>query len=510
MVRLVFVILLFASYCVSPAFAEKRIALVIGNSSYKVAPLPNPKNDAKLIAQTLRKIGFEVLETLDASQKLMKKAIRTFSRKIREAGDDGVGLFYYAGHGVQVSGRNYLIPVDAEIEGEGDVDLESIDADAVLAAMEHSGARMNFVILDACRNNPFKRGFRSGTRGLARMNAPTGSLIAYSTSSGNVAADGKGKNSPYTEALAKGILSGQAVERMFRQVRNEVRVNTRQKQTPWESSSLVGDDFYFNLDKRRELEEANQNALKVNEINQETVFWESISGSTNEAMFRSYLEQYPNGRYASLAHVKIKELTTVVETGPSAQEIQAQKEAEAQVAWANLPDKSDASALVEFARQYGQTSYGQKAQEQIIALATTPKIVPSTGQLGRLPSEQDFYGEWAKTCTNTDIQRRLIIRQGSVEFIDGRLTVDRWQVSKSEMEGYDITMSEPNFLSDDDSIWIRFNADRSVNVMRHSMLEKGEACNTSYKKSSDSRCALDYQYFRQFIDKDTKLLKCRG
>jgi len=226
---------------------EARIALVIGNGDYTFSPLPNPTNDAKLMSRTLRGLGFDVIEALDTTQKEMKKAVRGFGKKLDAAGKDGVGLFFYAGHGVQVKGANYLIPVDADIETEGDVDIESINAQSVLSMMEFSGARLSFVIMDACRNNPFKRSFRSGTRGLAKMEAPTGSLIAYATAPGDVAADGTDINSPYTSALSRMMNTpGLSVERMFREVRNSVRMETKNKQTPWESSSLTGGDFYFN------------------------------------------------------------------------------------------------------------------------------------------------------------------------------------------------------------------------------------------------------------------------
>lgn len=231
-----------------PAYGgtEHRVALVIGNGNYKSASaLRNPPNDAKLMARTLRGLGFKVIEEIDATQKQMKRAVRTFIDTVERGGGDSVALFYYAGHGVQVSGRNYLIPVDARIDGEADVDIESVEANSILRAMEFARARVNFVILDACRNNPFARSFRSSARGLARMDSPKGSLIAYATSPGDVAADGTGENSPYTLALTTAMTDRVPVERMFRDVRNKVMAVTADKQVPWESSSLIGGDFYF-------------------------------------------------------------------------------------------------------------------------------------------------------------------------------------------------------------------------------------------------------------------------
>lgn len=230
------------------AAAETRIALVIGNAEYEgsLVPLANPVNDADLIGASLAKVGFKVITVRDASQKEMKRAIADFGAAILAGGDDVISLFYYAGHGLQVDGINYLVPVDAEIEHEGDVDIESVAADAVLKQMEHAGASTSIVILDACRNNPLKRSaFRSASRGLARMDAPNGSFIAYSTAPGDVAADGTGTNSPFASALATEMVkSGQAIEETFRNVRIEVMQRTAEAQTPWDSSSMIR-PFYF-------------------------------------------------------------------------------------------------------------------------------------------------------------------------------------------------------------------------------------------------------------------------
>ena len=167
------------------AWAEKRIALVIGNGAYpNIGELANPSNDARLMADTLRQLGFEVIEKVNVSQKPMKKAIKAFGNRLNRAGKDAIGLFYYAGHGVQVNGENYLIPVNVEIIDEADVDIEAVGMRAILQNMEYAGNDMNIIVMDACRNNPFKRGFRSARRGLARMDASKGTLIAYATAPG--------------------------------------------------------------------------------------------------------------------------------------------------------------------------------------------------------------------------------------------------------------------------------------------------------------------------------------
>jgi len=230
----------------APQREGRRIALVVGNSRYESSPLPNPANDASLVAQTLTGLGFEVRLQQDGDQKAMKRAIQEFGTALEQGGVDTVGLFYFAGHGVQLGGRNYLIPVGARIERDADLEIEAVGAEWILEQMRFARNRLNFVILDACRNNPFARSFRSGSAGLAKMDAPAGVLIAYSTAPGEVAADGDGRNSPYTAALARAMReSTDPAELMFKQVRNDVRRVTAERQTPWESSSLTGQNFYF-------------------------------------------------------------------------------------------------------------------------------------------------------------------------------------------------------------------------------------------------------------------------
>src|SRR5579863_2481901 len=225
--------------------AETRIALVIGNSDYSSGSLPNPANDAKLIGDALTSLGFDVIARRNADQITMKRAIQEFGSRLESAGPGAVGLFYYAGHGLQLSGRNYLIPTTARIEREGDVEIEAVSADWVIEQMRYARNRLNIVILDACRNNPFTRSMRSVDHGLATMDAPAGILIAYSTAPGAVAADGIGRNSPYTEALTHAIRDmHEPVEQVFKHVRVGVMTATSGKQVPWESSSLTG-DFYF-------------------------------------------------------------------------------------------------------------------------------------------------------------------------------------------------------------------------------------------------------------------------
>ena len=248
------IIFLFLLFAVS-AFAQSnrgmklhsdRYALVIGNSAYQTAPLTNPVNDAEDMSSTLINMGFTVILKKNADQRTMEDAIRSFGKQLRKG---GVGLFYFAGHGMQVDGRNYLIPVDSKIESESDVKYEAVDAGRVLGKMEDAENQLNIVILDACRNNPFSRNFRSTETGLARMDAPRGSLIAYATAPGEIAADGTERNGIFTKYLMKHmVVSNLPIELVLKQTRIDVARATDGRQTPWESSSLMG-NFYFKSEK---------------------------------------------------------------------------------------------------------------------------------------------------------------------------------------------------------------------------------------------------------------------
>jgi uncharacterized caspase-like protein len=233
---------------IRPAAAEKRVALVIGNSAYQnVARLDNPRNDAALMSETLVGLGFTLVgdrAQVDLDKASMDLAVQTFGRQIQGA---DVALFYYAGHGVQVSGSNYLVPVSANPTREADVDFQMVDVNLVLRQMQGSGTRLNMVILDACRNNPFgSRGLRSADGGLAQMRAPEGTLISYATQPGNVAQDGSDGHSPYTRALTTTIKrAGLDIFQTFNQVGLAVKRQTSGSQQPWVSSSPIDGTFYF-------------------------------------------------------------------------------------------------------------------------------------------------------------------------------------------------------------------------------------------------------------------------
>jgi uncharacterized caspase-like protein len=230
-----------------PTDSRRRVALVIGNGKYQfAAPLVNPPNDAADIAQALRKLSFDVVEGRDLDRPGMDNAIRQFGRKLDGA---DIALFFYAGHGLQINGKNYLVPVDAKLERPGDLALDAVDIGNVLAQME-AEKRVNLVFLDACRDNPLARSLaRSlGTRssavgqGLASIQSAIGTMIAYATQPDNVALDGEGRNSPFTAALLKHIVTpGLEIGTLMKRVRADVIAATREKQVPWDHSSLIGD-----------------------------------------------------------------------------------------------------------------------------------------------------------------------------------------------------------------------------------------------------------------------------
>lgn len=270
---------------------ERRTALIIGNSAYGQSPLVNPVNDAQAMAATLGSLGFTVTKLENASKSQMSDALRKFGDAIQNG---GIGLFYFAGHGMQVGGQNFLIPVDANIAREDEVAADGVEMNLVLRKMDSAKNRLNIVILDACRNNPFARSFRSSTRGLASMDAPVSTLVAFSTAPGSVAADGSGSHGLYTEYLLRNLTEpGIKIEEVFKRTRFAVRQETRGRQIPWENTSLE-EDFFF-------IAPAAGAAASSGPASAEMTFWSTIKDSRNPAEFDAYLRRYPTGQFVELA-----------------------------------------------------------------------------------------------------------------------------------------------------------------------------------------------------------------
>lgn len=264
------------------AWAQKRVALLIGNSAYASAPLVNPANDATDLAAALKARGFETVVALNATKRDIGARVRSFAEQITPG---TVALFYYAGHGMQVRGRNYLLPVDAKVQNESDVVEQGVEIDSVLQRLEGKAAAINLVILDACRNNPFTSAKGSG---LAAVDAPKGSLVAFATSPGKVALDGKGRNGVYTKHLLANLhAQGLRVEDVFKRVRIGVTEESQGQQVPWENTSLTS-DFYF-IPPSGEVAGAGAPDAEQQRI-------QMAIATRNKAELRKYLELSPTGR----------------------------------------------------------------------------------------------------------------------------------------------------------------------------------------------------------------------
>jgi hypothetical protein len=299
-------LLLVAGTCQVQA-AEGRVALVIGNSAYQsVATLPNAANDARLMARTLCDLGFTLVgggPQIDLDKAAFDRVVQEFGIQL---GGARVALFYYAGHGVQVRGNNYLVPVSANPTRETDVDFQMVDAQLVLRQMEAGNTKLNLLILDACRNNPFGgRGLRATGGGLAQMQAPEGTLISYATQPGNVAADGAGGDSPFTKALVDEIQKpGHGIFEIFNQVGLAVKASTGGAQEPSVSSSPIEGQFFFVPPGSTVTIQTPPVSPANPPPDAEPLFWQTIANSTDPKDFQAYLDQYPKGRFAALAPVR--------------------------------------------------------------------------------------------------------------------------------------------------------------------------------------------------------------
>ncbi|HKO08500.1 MAG TPA: caspase family protein [Alphaproteobacteria bacterium] len=331
--------------------SERRVALVIGNSQYVNIPrLANTANDARLIAETLERLGFSLVggkALVDLDRAGIQKAIRSFGDQLNAA---AVGLFYYAGHGLQIEGVNYLVPVDANPAKQSDVDFELVEADLVLKVMEGANSKLNLVILDACRNNPFGgRGLRDVGGGLAQMKAPRGTLISYATQPGNVASDGGpgSRDSPYALALAETLkIPGLELLETFNKVGVVVDRQTSGVQRPWVASSPIEGSFYF-VPPAAPAAAPAAAAPPPAGAEREIVFWQSIKDSKNPADFEAYLAQYPKGEFRGLAQNRLSELKTE-------QQAALAPRAPAPVASAAPPESRPAPAEPTFGRFDGE------------------------------------------------------------------------------------------------------------------------------------------------------------
>ena len=313
-----------ACLAASAAVAEPRVALVVGNNAYEEAPLDNPLSDAKLIEGTLRELGFEVSTARDADEDAMEEAIVRLGERLRELGPDAVGLFYYAGHGVQSSaGRNYLIPVGgARIRGESRLAAKAVSADWVLETMRNSGNAVNVLILDACRNNPYVA--RRGARGLAAMVPGSDSLIAFSAAAGQTAEDGDGGNSAYAAALAAEMrVPGLTFAQVFQNVRKRVLERQRhrpadERQTPTEVSQLTRDHYFV---------PPSGAPVRISQPHlpdPAAEMWKQIREAGDASLVREFLASYPDSEYGGAARallIRLSRQPFTVETEPAGAQV---------------------------------------------------------------------------------------------------------------------------------------------------------------------------------------------
>lgn len=275
---------------------EQRVALVIGNSTYKSSPLKNPVNDARDMAASLRSYDFTVIERNNLTVKQIGSTLREFRSKLTPG---SVALVFYAGHGLQIKGENYLPAVDADIVGEDDVPNQSLSTRQIMDVLGDAKSRLNLVFLDACRDNPFARSFRSSSRGLGKENAPSGTLISFATRPGSVAGDGDGKNGLYTSVLLQQIKNtDQPIEQVLKRVVTGVKTASKGQQEPWMEGSIEGDFCFGECGKQ----------IIQSGLSDERVFWDAIKDSKDINEIRAYLDKFPTGVFAGIARARLARL----------------------------------------------------------------------------------------------------------------------------------------------------------------------------------------------------------
>ena len=343
--RLVATVLLLIALLAGPAAAERRVALVIGNGAYTSVPaLANPRADAEAMAATLRRVGFEVELGTDLDLQAMRRTVQTFARALEGA---DVALFFYAGHGMQVYGQNYLLPVDAVLETEADLDFAAFPARLVMSQMERWPS-VKIVILDACRDNPFEtalsrsmgatRAASALSRGLAPIETAGGTLLAYATDPGDVAADGDGRHSPFTAALLKHVgTPGVEINTMLARVRADVYRSTGKQQRPWAETSLIGEFYMVPEAPEPPVTEAMMAPPSpapaphggLDPRTLELALWEAAQAGGTVADYQEYLRQYPDGIFAGIAQNRVLALQMAEKDGQGAGSGPAESLAEA-------------------------------------------------------------------------------------------------------------------------------------------------------------------------------------
>jgi len=407
------------------AHAGKRVALVIGNSAYQHTPkLDNPKNDAADMAAALKQRGFEVIEGIDLDKRGFDQKVLAFAAALK--GSD-VGVFFYAGHGMQVAGQNYLVPTDAKAEAAETLDFEMVRVDVVQRIMERL-TNTNILFLDACRDNPLARnlarsmGTRSAEigRGLAIVEAGIGTLISFSTQPGNVALDGAGRNSPFAGALVKFMSSSNDdLGAILIAVRNDVMKETQRKQVPWEHSALTGQFYFSETPAPAQAAPAPPSQPDRGELDRA---WKFIKETNDQAQLEAFIKRFPDTPHAVMARARLEELKTKVAPppGPSqdAQLVNAER------AWSAIRDSSSVGMLQAFITRYKGTFYAELAEARLRELQAKPiSTEPNLGSRQSLAEGHQFDGRWEARMTGGDA---CPAKTGRYNFAVFNNVVERW------------------------------------------------------------------------------------
>lgn len=423
--KIVLAALLALACLAGPALATPdRVALVIGNGAYKnAARLPNPSNDAAAVAEALRRIGFDVIEGRDLAKRPMEEKIIEFSRKLDRA---SLALFFYAGHGMQVGGRNYLLPIDATLERPGDLSFETIDLSQVLGQME-AEKRVNLVFLDACRDNPFARslarsmGARSAAvgQGLASIQSAVGTMIAYATQPDNVALDGRGANSPFTTALLKHIgTPGLEVRTMMTRVRADVLAATNEKQVPWDHSSLIGEVVLMPLPQVAAAiataPEPPRTPPVPSPASEAAQAWAATKDTTSIAVMQAFIKEFGGTVYGQMARARLQELQVAAAPAPK----QPERMASAAPAAAHPDNSKTCRSIVGTWTSWASRLYG----ENDTRFLADGKIIHSSSKGtwsckdGQYVHQWETFGKRGPYILSPDGKQLVKIEDNSVSF----------------------------------------------------------------------------------------------
>lgn len=388
----------------SAIHALPRTALVIGNSAYSDAPLRNPSNDANAVGDELKRLGFSVDLQINAKRDAMDNALQNFSASL--AKNRGIGLFYFAGHGLQLDWRNFLVPVDAHLDTADDVVRQTVEIGNLLKSLGKVGNPMNIVVLDACRDNPFGSEHRTG-KGLSQMDAPIGTLLAYATAPGNVASDGVGKNGLYTENLIREMAAPDAkIEDVFKRVRLAVRRSSQGQQIPWESTSLEEDFYFIPPAEMRKRSQEELDRLFAEELAQ----WNQAQQANKPEPLVAYLKSYPSGRFSELAQTKLDRLLAK----------QGEKRIRIANAEKNPYTKGSAAA--------GQFQVGDKYKYRVVDLLTTLESKRYTHTVTEITDSEVIFNNGE---TITDLLGNLLKTQNGNRFGPSQYYASEYSLGKT-------------------------------------------------------------------------------